>query len=201
MGTFNLSSIVSALPEATQRLLLAAAAAAPEDLPLFLGSLSEHALADWVPAERSGLVRLDATGTRPLLWGDPDTPRALYEAAPFVDRQAAHRLLADTLTRRADRRAWHLAAATLGPDEPVAAALEDAADAARVDGGWAGAARTLERSAELSPDSTDAARRYLLAMRAAMYAGDGTWVGRLGARAADLTDDLSLSLEAGLASG
>lgn len=201
MGTFNLSSVVSALPEATQRLLLTAAAAAPEDLPLFLGGLSERVLADWVPAERSGLVRLDATGTRPLLWGDPDTPRALYGAAPFVDRQAAHRVLADALTRRADRRAWHLAAATLGPDEQVAAALEDAADAARVEGGWAGAARTLERSAELSPDSTDAARRYLLAMRAAMYAGDGPRVGRLGARAADLTDDLSLSLEAGLASG
>lgn len=201
MGTFNLSSVVSALPEATQRLLLTAATAAPEDLPLFLGGLSEQTLADWVPAERSGLVRLDATGARPLVWGDPDTPRALYDAAPFVDRQAAHRALADALGRRADRRAWHLAAATLGPDEVVAAALEAAADTARVEGGWAGAARTLERSAELSPDPTDAARRYLLAMRAAMYAGDGAWVGRLGARAADLTDDLALSLEADLASG
>jgi DNA-binding CsgD family transcriptional regulator len=201
VGTFNQSSVVSALPEATQRLLLAAAAAAPDDMSLFLGSLSEHALADWVPAEEAGLVRLDATGPQPLLWRDPSTPRALYEAAPFLDRQAAHRVLADALARRADRRAWHLAATTLGPDEQVARALEDAADAARVGGGWAGAARILERSAELSPDSTEAARRYLLAMRAAMYAGDGTWVGRLGARAADLTDDPTLTLEAGLASG
>jgi len=201
VGTFNQSSVISALPEATQRLLLTAAAGAPEDMSLFLGSLSEHALADWVPAEEAGLVRLDATGPHPLLWGDPSTPGALYEATPFLARQAAHRVLADALRQRADRSAWHLAAATLGPDEQVARALEDATDAARVAGGWTGAARILERSAELSPDSTDAARRYLLAMRAAMYAGDGTWVGRLGARAADLTDDPYLTLEAGLAAG
>lgn len=201
MGTFNRSSVVSALPAATRRLLLTAAAAAPEDMSLFLGGLSGHALTDWVPAEEAGLVRLDATGPQPLLWSDPDLPRTLYEAAPFVERQAAHRVLADALAVRADRRAWHLAATTLGPDEQVARELEEAADAARVDGGWAGVARILERSAELSPDSTDAARRYLLAVRAAMYAGDGMWVGRLGARAADLTDDLSLTLEAGLATG
>jgi DNA-binding CsgD family transcriptional regulator len=201
VGTTDPSSVEAALPGATRRLLLTAAAAAPEDLPLFLGGLADQALRDWAPAEEAGLVRLDGTGVRPLRWRDPNLPSALYEAATFVDRQRAHRALADALTARADRRAWHLAAATLGPDEQVAAALEDSADVARLHSGWTAAARMLERSAEQSTNQADAARRYLLAMRAAIYAGDGTWVGRLGARAAELTDDPSQALEAALASG
>jgi DNA-binding CsgD family transcriptional regulator/tetratricopeptide (TPR) repeat protein len=201
VGTTDPSSEPAALPGATRRLLLTAAAAAPEDLPLFLGGLNDQALRDWAPAEEAGLVRLDGTGARPLRWHDPNLPRALYAAATFVDRQRAHRALADALTARADRRAWHLAAATLGPDEQVAAALEDSADVARLHNGWAAAARMLERSADLSTNQADAARRYLLAMRAAIYAGDGTWVGRLGARAAELTDDPSQALEAALATG
>ncbi|WP_146197483.1 LuxR family transcriptional regulator [Promicromonospora sp. AC04] len=201
MASFDPCAVVAGLSEATQHLLLAAAAAAPEDVPLFLGSLPHDALTEWGPAEDSGLVRLDGAGPQPLLWLDPGTPRALYDAARFVDRQRAHLSLADALAARPDRRAWHLAAATLGPDEEVAAALEDGADAARVHTGWAAAARMLERSAELTADPGVAARRYLLAMRAAIYAGDSTWVGRLGARAGDLTDDPAHALEAALASG
>lgn len=201
MASFDPCAVVAGLPEATQHLLLAAAAATPDDMPLFLAALPPDALAQWGPAEDAAVVRLDAAGPQPLVWLDPATPRALYDAARFVDRRRAHLRLADAVGGRADRRAWHLAAATLGPDEQVAAALEDGADAARRYAGWASAARMLERAAELSPDRGGAARRYLLAMRAAVYAGDGTWVGRLGARAGDLTDDPAHALEAALAEG
>jgi DNA-binding CsgD family transcriptional regulator/tetratricopeptide (TPR) repeat protein len=201
VASFDPYARIAGLPRATQHLLLVVAAAAPEDLPLFLGSLPNDALAELEPAEDAGLVRLDGADAVPLRWSDPDIPRRLYDAARYRDRRRAHLSLADALTGRGDRRAWHLAAATLGPDDEVATALEDGAEAARLHAGWAAAARMLERSAELSMEPRVAARRYLLAMRAAIFAGDGTWVGRLGARAGELTDDPAAALEAALASG
>ncbi|MBL0885978.1 LuxR family transcriptional regulator [Myceligenerans indicum] len=194
-------TVVAGLPERTRHLLLAAASAAPEDLPLFLAGLPEATDADWAPAERAGLVRLDGTDPVPLSWSDAGTPAALYDAAPFVDRRRAHRALASTLTTRPDRRAWHLAAAALGPSEEMASQLEHATGAAQRHGGWSATARMLEHAARLSTDDDAAARRYVLAARAAIYAGDATWAGRLSDRAADLTDNLRLTLEACLAKG
>lgn len=201
MVSFDPYASIAGLPRATQHLLLVVAAAAPEDLPLFLGSLPNDALEELEPAEDAGLVRLGGAGAAPLRWSDPDVPLRLYDTARFTDRRRAHLSLADALSGRGDRRAWHLAAATLGPDDEVAAALEDGAEAARLHAGWAAAARMLERSAEMSTEPRAAARRYLLAMRAAIFAGDGPWVGRLGARAGELTDDPGAALEAALASG
>ncbi|MFI9485859.1 LuxR C-terminal-related transcriptional regulator [Promicromonospora sp. NPDC052451] len=192
---------IAALPRATRDLLLAAAAAAPEDLPLFLGSLPDDALADLEPAEDAGLVHLGGTEAQPLVWSSPEVPKGLYGAARYSDRRRAHRRLADALAGRADRQAWHLAAASLGPNDDVATALEDGAEVARVHSGWAAAAEMLERAAELSTQQRAAARRYLLAMRAAIFAGDGPWVRRLGVRAGELTDDPDDALEAALASG
>lgn len=76
---------------------------------------------------------------------------AIYQGATFTARQAAHQSLVPTLTgqQQADRRAWHLAAATIGPDEEVATALELSGERARRRGGPAAAA--LERAAGLTP--------------------------------------------------
>ncbi|MCF4119463.1 LuxR C-terminal-related transcriptional regulator [Antribacter sp. KLBMP9083] len=198
-------AVADGLPEATRNLLMTAAAADPEDLPVFLGSLTEEELATWAPAERAGLLRLDGTAGTPLLWSSPDLPAALYERAPFVDRRRGHLALAAAhrahAAHRTDRQAWHLAAATLGPDEVAAAALERTAEDARAHGGWAASSRLLERAASLTPDPTDAADRLMHAMRAAMYAGDAQRVAWLGDRALALTDDPRLTLEAGLATG
>lgn len=199
----DLLARVGGLPAATRRLLLVAACAAPQedDLRLYLAGLDDEQLSAWVPAEGAGVVRIGAPGGPPLTWADPALPQALRDTAPFVERRAAHLTLTDALAVRPDRSAWHLAAAQLGPDEEVAALLVDAAPVAAQHGGRRAEARLLERAAELSLDRSLAARRYVLACRAARYAGDSAWVARLGDRAVELADDPSVSLEASVGLG
>ena len=83
-----------------------------------------------------------------------------------------------------DRRAWHLAEATLQPDEQVAAELERSATRARGRGGWASGAAFLERSADLTPDEPRRARRLLEAAEARFVAGEAPAVLDLVERAA-----------------
>ncbi|MFL5926094.1 MAG: LuxR C-terminal-related transcriptional regulator, partial [Gaiellaceae bacterium] len=61
------------------------------------------------------------------------------------------------------RQALHLAAAAAGPDERVAAALEDAARVAYARSGYRSAATMLERAAALSPETAARAERLYLA--------------------------------------
>ncbi len=96
---------------------------------------------------------------------------ATYHGASRSTQRAAHRAIATTLPERSPTRAWHLARATLGTDEEVAAALEAAATMTAHVGAPALAARTWEAASRLSPATTDRARRLRLAAAAELEAG------------------------------
>jgi DNA-binding CsgD family transcriptional regulator len=111
---------------------------------------------------------------------------AVYQGARPAARRAAHRALADALSIEADqgeRRAWHRAEAAPGPDAEVAADLERSAERTLRRSGYAAAAQTLERAADLSPTDAERVRRMVAAADAAFRAGDIPRAGGLVQRA------------------
>ncbi|MFC8044946.1 AAA family ATPase [Nocardia sp. NPDC057353] len=163
---------VARLPAATRTLLLVAAAADTAELGTVLRAAAALGAgpAELAPAERAGLVR---TGTAGVVFRHPLLRSAVYRSAPLPERLAAHRALADAATgpENADIRAWHLAAAATGPDEAVAAALEETAERARRRSGYHGAVAAYERAAALSVDDAARARRLVPAAETAAEAG------------------------------
>ena len=99
---------------------------------------------------------------------------ATYRAAAAEDRRAVHGALAEVTDPETDpdRRAWHRAHATAGPDEEVAADLISSADRARRRGGVAAAAAFWERAVALTPDPGERASRALAAAEAKYATGD-----------------------------
>ena len=191
--TAVLASRFAALPGPTQAALLLAAVADGADLSAAASHGAGPDARALAPAEDRGLVRVDRTGLR---FSHPLVRSAIYHAAPFARRAAAHRELAGALGDQPDRRAWHLAAAALHPDEQVAALLEATAAQAQRRGGAAAAALALERAADLSPDPADQARRLVAAASAAVPTGQGDWVQDLATRALAVTADPGLGLAA-----
>jgi DNA-binding CsgD family transcriptional regulator len=187
---------LTALPEPTRAALLVAAVADGPDLRTpGAGGPDPQTLA---PAERLGLVTMDRTGLR---FSHPLVRSAIYHGAPFAQRAAAHRQLAAALRDQPDRQAWHLAAATLQPDEELASRLETTADQARRRGGVTAAAAAMERAAELSPDPSDQARRLVSAAATAVSTGQAAWVADLATRALAVTADPELRLLARSSAG
>ena len=191
--TAVLTSRFAALPEQAQAALLRAAVADGPDLRAAASHGAGPAALALAPAEQLGLIKIDRTG---LQFSHPLVRSAIYHSAPFARRAAAHRELAEALHDQPDRRAWHLAAAALQPDEHVAALLEATADQAQHRGGAVAAAQAMERAAELSPDPGDQARRLAAAASAAVPTGQGDWVQDLAIRALALTADPELRLAA-----
>ena len=116
------------LPTDTQTLLLLAAAEQPGrgdrlwQAAAALGIPESTA----VPAEAAGLVVFGPE----VRFSHPLVRSAVYHAAAPSQRRQAHRALAAACDPQLDAvpQAWHLAAATAGPDEAVAAQLEAAAE-------------------------------------------------------------------------
>jgi DNA-binding CsgD family transcriptional regulator len=159
------------LPAETQLLVLAAAAEPLGDLLLLQRAaevLGLH-MAAASPAVEAGLLEVDGH----VEFAHPLVRSAAYSSAAADDLHRVHDALANATDadRDPDRRAWHRARATPGPDEEVAAELERSAGRAQARGGLAAAAAFLERSAELSPDPGTRARRALAAADAKQLAG------------------------------
>src|ERR1700722_1900870 len=191
--TAVLTARIAALPEPARAALLLAAVADGPDLSAAATAVSGSGAQILAPAEQAGLIKIDRTGLR---FSHPLVRSAIYHTAPFAQRAAAHRELASALHDQPDRRAWHLAAAALQPDEYVAALLEATATQAQRRGGAAAAALALERAAELSPGPEDQARRLVSAASAAIPAGQADWVQELATRALAVTADPELRLTA-----
>ncbi|MER5792258.1 AAA family ATPase [Streptomyces sp. NPDC001980] len=164
---------VDALPAETRRALLYAAAAGPGGtVAAVMAALGTGDLAVWAPAEAAGLIALaeDRFDFR-----HPLARSAAYLGRPAGERQQAHRELARVAVQP-EVRARHLAAATVGANAFIAAALEVSAwrrgDAVE-------AARALEQAARLSPRPPERARRLAEALTAAHATGDPGWVREL----------------------
>src|SRR5271170_8020039 len=105
--------------------------------------------------------------------GNPLVRSAAYRSASVQTRQELHAALAEVTDPVVDpdRRAWHRAQAAPGPDEEVAAELEQSAGRAQRRGGLAAVAAFLERSAGLTLDPARRAQRALAAAQAKHLAG------------------------------
>jgi DNA-binding CsgD family transcriptional regulator len=159
------------LPEDAQQLLLVAAAEPLGDPALLWRAAGRLGITDAArePAESAGLIEIDDR----VRFRHPLVRSAVYRAASAEQRRRVHRGLADATDAESDpdRRAWHLAEATAGPDEDVAAELERAAARAKARGGLAAAAAFLRRAAALTPQPGSLARRAFAAAQTSYEAG------------------------------
>ncbi|WP_217140795.1 LuxR family transcriptional regulator [Streptomyces sp. AC627_RSS907] len=161
----DFTSRLGALPPATRSLLLIAAAEPVGDARLLARAaaslkITPHA----APAKAAGLIEFGES----VRFRHPLVRSAVYHGAEPEERRAVHRALAEATdpVLDPDRRAWHAAQAADGPDEEVAAGLEQAADRARQRGGITAEAVLLERAAEVTPDPQRRGRRALAAAEA-----------------------------------
>jgi DNA-binding CsgD family transcriptional regulator len=159
---------IEALSGQARRALLVAAAYQGDDLATIAAACAEAGtdVGSLAEAEARALVRM---GEGRVTFGHPLIRGAAYHEATAGERRGAHRALGAALA--GERRAWHLAAAVVGPNEPVAAELERAAGAAAGRRGFASPSAALERAARLSPDRRQLARRLLAAGETAVAAG------------------------------
>ncbi len=176
---------IAALPELS-RLALLVAVIANGDLNVAAAATSRlggsvDLLAD---AEAIGLLRL--VGAR-AEFRHPLVRSAVYAAADPTARRRAHGAVAAALPDTApDRRAWHLSAASVGPDDAVARTVFEMAVRARARGAHGVAAIALARSAELTTDHALRGTRLAAAGESAWLAGQGKRTTELLAQAAVL---------------
>lgn len=142
------------LPAPTRRALLLAVLDGSGDLR----TLSTEEVDELGPAERMHLVSLDRAAAR-LHFRHPLIRSAVVDLATGDERRATHRLLAARREGDEARHAMHLAEAATGPDEHVAALLQQVAHMNLFRGDSVGAVTQLLRAADLSQDGTTRSSR------------------------------------------
>jgi DNA-binding CsgD family transcriptional regulator len=158
-------SRIAALPPPSRKLLLLMALDGTADMRV-LRIVNGPTLHDLDAAEQARLVYLDRGTHRPT-FRHPLIRAAVVDLATADERRDANRVLADLWADQPDRRAWHLAEATIEPDEDVAAPLEQTAHRVLARGDVVASVAALTRAAELSPLTRDRNRR----LAAAAYIG------------------------------
>jgi DNA-binding CsgD family transcriptional regulator len=163
-----------ALSEPARGALLVAAAGESESAHVVLTAAGRLDLPSdaFAEAERAGAIAVEDDRVRfrhPLL-------RSLaYRGGPADQRRRAHGALAGCLSAapgtESERRAWHLAAAAVEPDEDVAGALAAAGERFAHRTGYLAAAYAYERAAELTPDPGRRGERLVEAAEATRLAG------------------------------
>jgi DNA-binding CsgD family transcriptional regulator len=187
---------LDALPGHT-RLLVLLAAAEPLGERVLLDRAAEILEIDisaFSPAVDAGLITVDPQ----VEFAHPLARSAAYRSAGREDRYRIHAALAEATDhqRDPDRRAWHRARATPGPDEEIATELEQSAARAQARGGVAAAAAFLQRTVALTAEPDRRAERALVAAEACVQAGAFDALQRLLATAESHRLDAFLSARA-----
>lgn len=170
-----------ALPRRTRDALVLASAVDGGEVPVLARAAPMLGLdlSDLVPAEAAGLVTVHDSRVE---FRHPLARSAVYGDAPADRRRELHRALASALPdTEADRRAWHLALASFGPDDAASSALEQAGQRAYQRSAYDVSSRAFERAARLAPEE---ARQGRLLYAAA----DAAWLGGLADRSVALLD-------------
>jgi DNA-binding CsgD family transcriptional regulator/tetratricopeptide (TPR) repeat protein len=182
LGTVSLTSRLertfagqlSGLPTQTRDLLLCAAAderAAAAEL-LAAASLlrgAEVPIDAAAPAEEAGLASI-TDGS--IVFRHPLVRSAIYQSASARRRRQVHAALAAVVTGDPDRRLWHKAASTTGPDETIASEVELLSVRLARRGAIGVAVAAARRAAVLSADSARRCSRLLRAAELAFEAGE-----------------------------
>jgi len=160
-------SRITELPPRTRRLLLLMALDGTGDVRVLeAGGALNVGFQDLAAAEQARLAYVDPA-THRLAFRHPLMRSAVVDLSHAEERRSAHRVLADVWADQPDRRAWHLAEATVEPNESVAAQLEATAERILARGDAVGCVKALTRASELSPRNAERHRR----LAAAAYIG------------------------------
>jgi DNA-binding CsgD family transcriptional regulator len=163
---------VRLLPAEAQTVLLIAASdpVGDPDTLRHAGEILGLSAAAVGPAEDDGLLVLHPR----VEFRHPLVRSAVYGGATIENRRRVHHALAAVMDieRDPDRKALHMALGAVGPDEDLAAALEQSATQTRSRGGYIAESSFLVRAASLTPDPRRKSGRLLAAAQAAFLAGN-----------------------------
>ena len=128
------------------------------------------------PAVAAGLIEVDRDRLR---FRHPLVRSAIIQAASITEQHSAHAALASVLETQPDKRAWHLSASTLGPNEAIASEIEFAGKRAQRRGAVLIAIDAYKRAAELTKELRQRNERLLRAAELAFDFGQREAVAHL----------------------